>query len=161
MLTGAACGLCSTVLVGVENAFKTNMPGVTRRAVLFHLSVVMMMGSFTAGAAANNFQLIRQGPEISAMMFVTYLSFVSHVSLAKQVRPDHAWLVLLVRIVGNIVCAIGLELTFVNPNLLDSFHVVASALVVFAGSLLTLHMLVSNRPRSKLVRTHRFLELFA
>lgn len=83
---GAACGLSSTLLVGVENAFKTNLPGVTRRAVLFHLSVVMMMGSFAAGAAASSFQLIRQGPEISAMMFVTYLSFVSHVSLAKQVR---------------------------------------------------------------------------
>lgn len=78
-----------------------------------------------------------------------------------QVKPEHAWIVLLVRIVANIVCAVGLELAFINPTLLDSFHVMASALVVFAGSLLTLHMLVSNRPQSGLVRRHRLLQLFA
>lgn len=78
-----------------------------------------------------------------------------------QVKPEHAWVVLLVRIVANIVCAVGLELAFINPTLLDSFHVMASALVVFAGSLLTLHMLVSNRPQSGLVRRHRLLQLFA
>ncbi|KAH8039394.1 hypothetical protein HPB51_006414 [Rhipicephalus microplus] len=88
MIIGGSCGVVSTLLVGVENAFKVNMPGVTRIVVLFHLSCVMMVISFVAGSLAGTFNIIRSGPEVSELLFVVYLSYVSHISLARQVsRP--------------------------------------------------------------------------
>ncbi|KAH9377368.1 hypothetical protein HPB48_021315 [Haemaphysalis longicornis] len=60
------------------------MPGVTRLVVLFHLSCVMMVFSFVAGSFAGTFNIIRSGPEVSELLFVVYLSYVSHISLARQ-----------------------------------------------------------------------------
>ncbi|KAK8785589.1 hypothetical protein V5799_008050 [Amblyomma americanum] len=90
MIIGGSCGVVSTLLVGVENAFKVNMPGVTRVVVLFHLSCVMMVVSFVAGSLAGTFNIVRSGPEVSELLFVVYLSYVSHISLARQVRPTTA-----------------------------------------------------------------------
>ncbi|KAL3216781.1 hypothetical protein MRX96_032793 [Rhipicephalus microplus] len=67
------------------------MPGVTRIVVLFHLSCVMMVISFVAGSLAGTFNIIRSGPEVSELLFVVYLSYVSHISLARQ-RHENATL---------------------------------------------------------------------
>ncbi|XP_054923470.1 uncharacterized protein [Dermacentor andersoni] len=160
MVIGGSCGVVSTLLVGVENAFKVNMPGVTRIVVLFHLSCVMMVVSFVAGSLAGTFNIIRSGPEVSELLFVVYLSYVSHISLARQVRREHTWVILLVRIVANIVCAMVLESAFVDPDLLDSAQVLAALMVVFAGALTTLHLLVEGQENSPVVAAHRFLQLF-
>ncbi|XP_075745914.1 uncharacterized protein LOC142803784 isoform X3 [Rhipicephalus microplus] len=161
MIIGGSCGVVSTLLVGVENAFKVNMPGVTRIVVLFHLSCVMMVISFVAGSLAGTFNIIRSGPEVSELLFVVYLSYVSHISLARQVRREHKWVILLVRIVANIVCAMVLESAFVDPDLLDPVQCLAAVMVVFAGALTTLHLLVEGQENSPLVASHRFLQLFA
>ncbi|KAH7980476.1 hypothetical protein HPB49_016448 [Dermacentor silvarum] len=160
MVIGGSCGVVSTLLVGVENAFKVNMPGVTRVVVLFHLSCVMMVVSFVAGSLAGTFNIIRSGPEVSELLFVVYLSYVSHISLARQVRREHTWVILLVRIVANIVCAMVLEGAFVDPDLLDSVQILAAVMVVFAGALTTLHLLVEGQENSPVVASHRFLQLF-
>ncbi|XP_065280227.1 uncharacterized protein [Dermacentor albipictus] len=98
MVIGGSCGVVSTLLVGVENAFK--------------------------------------------------------------VRREHTWVILLVRIVANIVCAMVLESAFVDPGLLDSAQVLAALMVVFAGALTTLHLLVEGHEKSPVVAAHRFLQLF-
>lgn len=77
-----------------------------------------------------------------------------------QVRREHTWVILLFRIVANIVCAMTLESAFVDPDLLDSTQVLAACLVVFAGTLTTLHLLVAGQDNSRLVASHRFLQLF-
>ncbi|XP_072143344.1 uncharacterized protein [Dermacentor andersoni] len=155
---------CVTAIVLVVKppifGFKVNMPGVTRIVVLFHLSCVMMVVSFVAGSLAGTFNIIRSGPEVSELLFVVYLSYVSHISLARQVRREHTWVILLVRIVANIVCAMVLESAFVDPDLLDSAQVLAALMVVFAGALTTLHLLVEGQENSPVVAAHRFLQLF-
>lgn len=144
-----------------DDAVQVNMPGVTRIVVLFHLSCVMMVISFVAGSLAGTFNIIRSGPEVSELLFVVYLSYVSHISLARQVRREHKWVILLVRIVANIVCAMVLESAFVDPDLLDPVQCLAAVMVVFAGALTTLHLLVEGQENSPLVASHRFLQLFA
>ncbi|XP_075542016.1 uncharacterized protein LOC142576022 isoform X2 [Dermacentor variabilis] len=77
-----------------------------------------------------------------------------------KVRREHTWVILLVRIVANIVCAMVLESAFVDPDLLDSVQVLAALMVVFAGALTTLHLLVEGQENSPVVAAHRFLQLF-
>ncbi|KAL1467075.1 hypothetical protein MTO96_005933 [Rhipicephalus appendiculatus] len=76
------------------------------------------------------------------------------------VRREHTWVILLVRIVANIVCAMVLESAFVDPDLLDPVQCLAAVMVVFAGALTTLHLLVEGQENSPLVASHRFLQLF-
>ncbi|KAH8039396.1 hypothetical protein HPB51_006416 [Rhipicephalus microplus] len=79
----------------------------------------------------------------------------------RPVRREHKWVILLVRIVANIVCAMVLESAFVDPDLLDPVQCLAAVMVVFAGALTTLHLLVEGQENSPLVASHRFLQLFA